>query len=123
VATVAWTSTPLKTYGDNVVVASWTPLTNADADGQAFEMPGWADKSVHVFGSFGGATIAIQGSNEVVPTNWSTLREASGAPATDQLSFTALDIKQVLEVTRWIRPLLTGGAASSVTVLLLIRRG
>jgi hypothetical protein len=83
-------------------------------------MPGWSDRSVHVFGTFGGATVTIQGSNELVPTNWVTL--AAAGDATEDMTYTANDIKQLLEVSRWVRPLLSGGAGSSVTVLMLARR-
>jgi hypothetical protein len=119
-ATVNWTTTPLRTYGDNAIVAAWTPLTNTNADGQAFEMPGWSDRSVHVFGTFGGATVTIQGSNELAPTNWVTL--AAAGDASEDMVFSVADLKQLLEVTRWVRPLLSGGAGSSMTVLMLVRR-
>jgi hypothetical protein len=69
-ATVNWSVDRLKTHGDNCRVVSWGPLTTTNLDGQAFEMPGWSDRSVHVFGTFGaGATLSIQGSNEAtLPT-------------------------------------------------------
>jgi hypothetical protein len=125
VATVAWTSTRLQTHGDHCVVASWTPLTTTNLDGQAFPMPGWSDRSVHVFGTFGaGATVTIQGSNEATPAAWVTLA-AAGDPAEDMTFLTAggNDIKQVLEVCRWVRPLLSGGdGTTSLTVLMLVRR-
>jgi hypothetical protein len=125
VATVAWTSSRLRAFGDNVVVASWTPLTTTNLDGQAFEMPGWSDRSVHVFGTFGvGATLTIQGSNEATPAAWVTLA-AAGDPAEDMTFLTAggNDIKQVLEVCRWVRPLLSGGdGTTNLTVLMLVRR-
>lgn len=125
-ATVNWTPANLKTYGDDARVISWTPLTTTNLDGQAFEMPGWADRSVHVFGTFGAAaTLTFQGSNELVPSNWVTLA-AAGDPAEDMTFLTAggADIKQVLEVCRWVRPLLSGGdVTTSLTVLLLARRG
>jgi hypothetical protein len=122
VATVAWISTPLRTYGDNVVVASWTPLTTANADGQPFEMPGWADRSVHLFGTPGATPgISIQGSNEATPTNWKVLSDPSAA---DLAFTTSPQLEQILQVTRWIRPLVTGGdGATSWTVLVLVRRG
>jgi hypothetical protein len=122
VATVNWSSTPLKTYGNNVIVVSWSPITTANNDGQRFEMPGSADRSVQVFGTFGaGGTITFQGSNELVPAAWVTLA-AAGDPAED-MTFSAADMKQLLESTRWVRPLLSGGdGTTSLTVLMLARR-
>jgi hypothetical protein len=121
-ATVNWTSTPLRSYGNNVVVVSWSPITTANNDGQRFEMPGSADRSVQVFGTFGaGGTITFQGSNEATPSAWVTL--AAAGDATEDMIFTASDMKQLLESTRWVRPLLSGGdGTTSLTVLMLVRR-
>jgi hypothetical protein len=119
-ATVNPTVARLQTFGDDARIVSWSLLTNTNADGAAIEMPGSSDRSVHVLGTFGDATITFQGSNETVPTNWATL--AAAGDATEDMVFTVADIKQLLEITRWVRPLLTGGAGSSVTVLALLRR-
>jgi len=51
--------------------------------------------------------------------NWDTLNNAQGTPAT----FTAQGTKQIVEVPQYIRPLLSGGAASSLTVTMIARRG
>ena len=124
-ATVNWAGSPLKTFGDHCVAVTWTPLTTTNLNGQAYEMPGWADRSVHVFGTFGaGATLTIQGSNEATATNWVTLA-AAGDPAEDMTFATAggTDIKQFLEMTRWVRPLLAGGdGTTSLSIIMLIRR-
>lgn len=91
--------------------ASWAALAAGD-DGTAIELPNWPDRSVQIRGTFGGTTITIQGSNEATPTTWATLTQPGGAP----LSFTAAGLAQVVEITRWIRPLSTGGAGVAVTV-------
>jgi hypothetical protein len=79
-ATVNWASTPIRTFGSNVIVVSWSPITTANNDGQRFEAPGWADRSVQVFGTFGaGGTITFQGSNEATPSAWVTLAAAGDA--------------------------------------------
>lgn len=119
-ATVSWTSTNLKTHGDNVVVVSWTPLTNTNQDGQAFEMPGSADRSVQVLGTFGAAgSINFEGSNEATPTTWAILNDPSSAA----LTFTAAKIEAVLEMTRWVRPKITAGdGTTSLTVLMAVKK-
>ena len=94
---------------------TWTPLTNTNQNGQALAGPGSSDKSVHAFGAFGGATITMQGSNEDSPTNWATLHDTAG----NDLTFTALGTEAISENMLWIRPLLSGGAASSVTVIVV----
>lgn len=69
-----------------------------------------ADKSVQIAGTIGGATIVIQGSND--GSNWSTLRD----PASVDLSFTAAGLKAILEHTRFIRPVTSGGTGSAIVV-------
>jgi hypothetical protein len=92
-------------------VVQWPALAAGD-DGAALELPEMSDRSVHVRGTFGGTTITIQGSNEAVPTSWVTLTSANGSP----LVFSADGLRQVTEVTRWIRPLSAGGTGVAVTV-------
>jgi hypothetical protein len=120
-ATVNWTSTNLRTSGDNVIIVSWTPLTTTNADGQPLEMPGSAARSVQVLGTFGaGGTVLIEGSNEATPVNWHTLND----PSSTALSFqTPARTEAVLEVTRWIRPRVSAGdGTTSMTVHMLVRR-
>ena len=124
-ATVNWATVALQTFGETGATITWTPITTTNADGQIFAMPAYADRSVHVYGTFGAAAVlTIQGSNEAVPTQWVTLA-AAGDPAEDMVFLTAggNDIKQILEVTRFIRPILTGGdGTTSLTVQMLIRK-
>ena len=113
-ATVSATRTDVPGFGgssDEVVLYTWTPITNANADGAPISMPWAARAAFQVFGTFGGATVAIQGSND--GTNWDGAEKINGATA---LSFTTSGIGGSSVIPRFIRPLLTGGAASSVTV-------
>jgi hypothetical protein len=61
-----------------VFTASWA-LGNADT-GIAIDMTDYADRSVQVEGTFGSATITIEGSND--GTNWETLRDPQGVALT-----------------------------------------
>lgn len=99
----------------SLMSAAWT-LGDADT---AIEVsfPDYADKSVQVEGTFGAATVVLEGSND--GTNWHTLRDPTGAA----LSFTTAGLKAVMETTLHVRPKSTGGTASSVTVTLLGRMG
>ena len=96
---------------------AWTGGATADGSGSAVELPEWADNCVHIIGTIGGATVTIEGSND--GTNWITLNHPGGA-----LSFTSLAaaLKQVLERPRYIRPTITGGAATGIGVYLVMRR-
>jgi hypothetical protein len=98
----------------SVVKASWA-LGNADT-GVAIDRTDFADRSVQVEGTFGAATVTIQGSND--GTNWETLRDPQGVA----LSFTSAGLKQILETTLYIRPVSSGGTGTALTVTLVGRK-
>lgn len=100
----------------SVYKVQWTPLTNSNTDGSPVVATEWADRCVSIDGTFGGATVVIQGSND--GSNWYTLNNAQGTA----ISGTAGLLKQIVEVPYYIRPLLSGGAGSSVTVTMIARR-
>lgn len=89
--------------------ATWT-LGNADT-GNAADMHRWSDRTVQVVGTFGAATVVIQGSND--NTNWVTLNDSNGAA----LSFTAAGMKVILENPIWIRAVSSGGTGTAVSVI------
>lgn len=116
-ATVNLTRDPSTGAGVGI---TWTPLTTTNSDGQAWDTLDFADMSVQVTGTFGvGGSVKIQGSNEATPTTWADLND----PQANALAFTAAKIEQVLEMPRWIRPLVTAGdGTTSLTVILWARR-
>ena len=95
----------------------WANLLTADGVGLPISAPGSADASVHVFGTFGGSAVTIEGSNEVTPTNWVTLNDPIGDP----LSFAAAGIQSIAENPLHIRAVLTGGTSADVSVHILKR--
>jgi hypothetical protein len=116
-ATVSHTLTPYET-GPRATLVVWTPLTSTNVDGNAYETPVFVDKSVQVLGTFGGATVTIQGANVFSPTasDWDTLHKVDNT----NLTFTAAGIFTVLDNVVAIRPLLSGGdGTTSITVRLL----
>lgn len=85
----------------------------ADATtGQTADAGAWADKTVQVVGTFGGATVTIEGSND--GTTWATLTEVGGDP----LTFTAAGLRTIKENPAFIRASSTGGSASALEVYL-----
>jgi len=101
-----------------VSLYTWT-LTTADDTGDAVVIPSDADKSIHVFGTFGSGTVTLQGSNEIgTPTDWGTLH----APDGGNLAFTAGGLEGVSENCLQYRPVLSGSTAATVTVILMTRR-
>ena len=115
----AKTITPIKTFGDNAWVVRWEGLQQATSDtGDPFEGVGAADRSAQVFGTFGaGGTLRLEGSND--NQNWSVLTDPQG----NALDFTTAKIEAVTEVTRYVRPSITGGdGTTDLTLVLLARR-
>jgi hypothetical protein len=102
------------------VAIGWSPLTTTNVDGQPWDTRDYADISVQVIGTFGvGGSVKLQGSNQAAPTDWADLND----PQANPLAYTAAKIEQVLEMPRWIRPLVTAGDGStSLTVALWARR-
>lgn len=86
----------------------WETLTNTNLDGSAVSTPGLPFKAVQVIGTFNGATVTFQGSND--GTNWFTLKDPGGS----NLAFTAAGGGQVFIATaRYIRPLVSSAGAST----------
>lgn len=118
-ATRAKAITTLQTRGDRVWISSWTGLTQATADdGEAFEMPGAADRSVQVVGTFGaGGSVRLEGSND--GTNYAVLSDPQG----NALDITTAKIEAITELTRYIRPRVTAGdGTTALAVTVLVRR-
>lgn len=95
----------------SVISAQWA-LGNADT-GNAITITDYFRQSVQVEGTFGAATIVIQGSNDGV--NWETLRDRQG----NTLSFTSAGLKSVQELVLQIRAASSGGTGTAVTATLI----
>ena len=96
------------------------PLSNADGTGESISNAGAADRTVHMFGTWGSATVILEGTNDPDQGagNWVTLHDLTGA----ELTATADFIAMLAENTLFIRPVLSGGAGSTITVALLSRK-
>lgn len=116
---IAPTITPLETIYGHVLSVVWGPFATGDTF-TPYPNAGSADRSVHVYGTFGGSTITVVGSNEPAnpPTSLVALHDPSGAA----ISITVAGIAQVSEVTQWIAPVVTGGAGASMFVAMVCRR-
>jgi hypothetical protein len=102
--------------GIDALVVTWTPLAAAGDVGQALQRADLSDRSVQVAGTFAGATLVVEGSNDGV--NYFTLPNPSGSA----LSFTAAGLMQFNVPTAWIRPRVTAGSGATLTVTLAARR-
>jgi hypothetical protein len=91
---------------------TWTPLTTSDT-GAPISTGYSADLTIQVFGTFGGATVTFQGSNN--GTNWHPLTQRGG---TANMAYTSAANHCCNEMPAFIRPSVTGGTSTSVTVIL-----
>jgi len=98
----------------DVYLATWTAIGNADT-GTSVAMSSAADRSVQIEGTFGGATITVQGSND--GTNWQTLTDPQG----NAISTTAAKLEQIEELTRYVRVISSGGTGTNVNVNMVFR--
>lgn len=96
------------------MLVTWTPVTENDTC-VAVQLPQYTDKSLHVSGTFGGSSTALQGSNSITGATFAALR----SPDSVAIALTADSIKAVLENTFQVKPVPTGGTAQSLTINLL----
>lgn len=94
----------------------WLTLTETNTDGSPYGPdeggPFNPDKTFHCFGTWGGGTLVIQGSNDGV--NWLTLTDIHSNAA----SYTADAIDTIAENPLYIRPLVTAGTGVDLDVIL-----
>lgn len=89
------------------IIATWTAMGNADT-GTAISVPYAAEITFQVSGTFGGATVVLEGSND--GTNWSTL----GAMVGTNCSLTSAGIRKASENPVFVRAKTSGGTGTAV---------
>jgi hypothetical protein len=119
-ATRSKTVTQLGTFGDDVQIVTWSGLLQSSTDdGDPYECPGASDRSVQLGGTLGAGGVAtIEGSNN--GSNWAALTDPQG----NAIELNAIGaIEAVSELTRYVRPRITGGdGTTNLTVTLLAKR-
>lgn len=103
---------PVVTRIRQAVIAAWTFTENDTC--VALDEPDALDASAQIAGTFGGATVLLQGSLDT--SNFATLNDAGGAA----ISKTAAALVGVREKVRSWKPSASGGTGQSVTVTLRI---
>lgn len=99
---------------NGAILLTWEALGDAD-DGGGYAIPFAADITVQAIGTFGGATVRLQGSNDGV--NWHNLTQKGGTAA---LGFTSTGLHSVNENPAYIRPATSGGTGTDVDVIVAI---
>jgi hypothetical protein len=115
-ATIAYASVAKPDTLDmqSVSVIKWAAMGNADA-GQAIRVSNFSDRSVQVTGTWGGATIVLEGSND--GSTYFTLND----PFNVAISKTAGFLSGVIEACLWVRPRTSGGTGTALDVVLFCR--
>ena len=109
------TITTLQPFGDEVHIISWD-LTGPNESGESIEMPGSSIRSVQIDGTFNGSTCLFEGSNDGV--TWFTLTNPQGVA----ISTSADSLDAIQELTRFVRPTVTGLVEMEITILLLVKK-
>jgi hypothetical protein len=97
---------------DQTWYVQWLAMGNADT-GSGTEFGQYPDRTIGVYGTFGGATVTIQGSMD--NSTWSTLNDYKG----NALTYTAAGISLIAENPLYIRAITSGGSGSSINVIIL----
>ena len=106
-AVINYTAADPAKFDSNLSVITWPAMANGDT-GQPLEMSGWGDRSVQTIGG----TVTIEGSNDGV--TYFTLTDASNTAISSATAY----LKQVTEITKFIRPNVTGvGGAQAILVI------
>lgn len=104
--------------GDGSIVQFSYDLTTANADGAPFQLPEYADVCWTFTGTWGGATAAVEGSND--GTNWVPLSNAAGGSAA---TATANKGMTIIERPLYMRPnLTTPGTGAAIKAIATLRR-
>lgn len=112
--------------GPRLIRAVWTGLLNGDV-GQALDAPGYPDKTVCMYGTFGvGGTIVVQGRGiaaGVTDSDYTTLNDTRGEG--NALTFTASDVRTINENPDLVRPSVTAGDGSTslICIITAVARG
>lgn len=102
----------------NIVAVRWAGIAPGDdCVASPSDLSEYSDRSVQVSGVFGGASLAIRGSND--GTNYAGLSDPQGVA----LVFSSGGLKAILEASMYVRPEIAGGVGSSIDVTMFLRRG
>ncbi len=114
---MATISPTITAAGEHTRVATWT-FTEADTCvpvGPAYA--DYSDRNVQIGGTFGGATVVLQGSND--DSTYAAITDPQGNP----ISKTTAALEACTEVPLFVKPTTSGGTAQTSTVILVMRRG
>lgn len=112
-ATIKPTVTAVGVGNNAAQLVIWTPVTEADTCAPV-SFPDLTDRSVHAYGTFGSATVAVHGSN-----NNGVSFVALNDPGGTVIGITSEKIKAILENSQQIKPVMSGGSSQALSVAIL----
>ncbi len=107
---------------------AWTGLKQIDS-GQAVDMSLFSDKTIHAFGTWGGATMTLYGSSDprvitdqnagtlfgVKTASWVITEDSGGA----NIAFTSDDLSEIIEDPLYLLPVMSGGdGTTNISVII-----
>ena len=98
------------------IIVTWASMGTADT-GTSFLVPSASNLTLQQSGTFGGATIVLQGSND--GTNWATLTQTGGSNVA--FSYTTAGVHCPVEMPVYVRPVTSGGTGTVVDAILVCR--
>lgn len=101
---------------DDAVRVTWSGIALSDACDAYAGLSEFADRSVQIEGDFGGAALALKGSND--GSNYQTLTDPLGSA----ISRTTAGLKQITEFTHAVNPVLSGGDGSTNLVVTIVAK-
>lgn len=94
------------------ILIEWDALGSTDT-GEVIEYSDWPDKTVHATGTWGSATLTVEGSND--NSDWVTLTDVHGTA----MSYTDDFLATVAENPRYMRIATTGGGTTTAVTVKL----
>lgn len=98
------------------LLLTWSSITESDTALTVDLEQVVEEISIQLTGTFGGATVLIQGSND--GTNYETLKQLDGSSA----SFTAVALASILERPLYLKPSISGGSSQSITIVAMVKQ-
>jgi hypothetical protein len=100
----------------SVLLVTYQGITELEAEPDSLDVPEWADRCIQAAGTFNGASLVIEGSNN--GTDWLPLSDQQGEPLIKTQPF----LEQITEVPRFIRPRVTSGSGFLINIYIVLRR-
>ena len=110
------TATTDRNTSNGAIIVTWAAMGGADT-GTYFAVPSASNLTLQHSGTFGGATIVLQGSND--GTSWATLTQTGGSNTA--FSYTTAGVHCPVEMPVYVRPVTSGGTGSAVDAILVCR--